>query len=86
MGTGIGAGAGGVTINHVGLHVGVRNLPFGGVGESGMGAYHGRASFETFSHRKAIYTQIKNDIGPLKALRPPYGAGIRKYLAGAIGR
>jgi coniferyl-aldehyde dehydrogenase len=51
-----------------------------------MGSYHGLDGFREFSHRKAVYTQVKNDLGPLKALRPPYGAGIRKYLAGAIGR
>jgi coniferyl-aldehyde dehydrogenase len=51
-----------------------------------MGAYHGADGFREFSHRKAIYTQVKSEMGPLKALRPPYGAGIRKYLAGAIGR
>jgi len=36
--------------------------------------------FREFSHRKAIYTQLRKDIGPLKMLRPPYGAGIRRYL------
>ncbi len=43
--------SGGVTVNHALLHLTVPSLPFGGVGASGMGAYHGRASFETFSHR-----------------------------------
>lgn len=46
--------SGGVTINHTLLHVAVPSLPFGGVGASGLGAYHGRASFETFSHRKSV--------------------------------
>ena len=36
------------------MHVGVSELPFGGVGESGMGAYHGQAGFDTFSHRKSV--------------------------------
>ncbi len=35
-------------------HLTVSDLPFGGVGESGMGSYHGRYSLETFSHRKAV--------------------------------
>jgi coniferyl-aldehyde dehydrogenase len=78
--------SGGVTVNDVVFHVAQEDLPFGGVGPSGMGAYHGQDGFREFSHRKAVYTQIKNEIGPLKALRPPYGEGIRKYLAGAIGR
>jgi aldehyde dehydrogenase (NAD+) len=46
--------AGGMVINHVGLHCLSPELPFGGVGQSGMGSYHGRWGFETFSHRKAV--------------------------------
>ncbi len=46
--------SGGVTVNHALLHLAQPSLPFGGVGASGMGAYHGRASFETFSHRKSV--------------------------------
>jgi len=46
--------SGGVTINHALLHLAVPSLPFGGVGASGMGAYHGRATFETFSHQKSV--------------------------------
>jgi len=49
-----------------------------------MGSYHGHDGFLEFSHRKAIYTQIKKDIGPLQAMRPPYGPGIRKFLAGQM--
>ncbi|MGA2951559.1 MAG: coniferyl aldehyde dehydrogenase [Caulobacteraceae bacterium] len=78
--------SGGVTVNDVIFHVAQEDLPFGGVGPSGMGAYHGQDGFREFSHRKAVYSQIKNEMGPLKALRPPYGEGIRKYLAGAIVR
>jgi coniferyl-aldehyde dehydrogenase len=73
--------SGGVTINDVIFHVAQEELPFGGVGPSGMGSYHGVDGFKEFSHRKAIYKQIKNDIGPMKMLRPPYGEGVRKYLA-----
>jgi len=78
--------SGGVTVNDVVFHVAQEELPFGGVGPSGMGSYHGHDGFKEFSHRKAIYSQLKKDIPQLVALRPPYGAGIRKYLAGAIGR
>ncbi len=46
--------SGGVVVNHVLLQFGVPALPFGGVGPSGTGAYHGRAGFDTFSHRKAV--------------------------------
>jgi len=77
---------GGVTVNDVIMHVAQEELPFGGVGPSGMGSYHGHDGFLEFSHRKAIYSQIKKDIGPLQALRPPYGAGIRKMLAAQVKR
>ena len=46
--------SGGVTINDTIIHVASSNLPFGGVGLSGIGAYHGKASFDTFSHSKSI--------------------------------
>lgn len=46
--------AGGVTINDTIIHVASSYLPFGGVGNSGVGSYHGKASFDTFSHRKSI--------------------------------
>jgi len=77
--------AGGVTINDVVFHVAQENLPFGGVGPSGMGSYHGVDGFREFSHAKSIYTQIKAD-KPLQQMRPPYGPGIRKYLDGQLKR
>ena len=81
-----GTTAGGVTINDVIFHVAQEDLPFGGVGPSGMGSYHGVDGFREFSHRKSIFSQIKKDIGPFKMLRPPYGPGIRKYLDGQVKR
>ena len=64
--------SGGVCINGTILHIGNAKQPFGGVGESGMGAYHGRHSFETFSHRKAV---LKRGFGfDLKLQYPPYTA------------
>ena len=77
--------AGGVTINDVVFHVAQENLPFGGVGPSGMGSYHGVDGFREFSHAKSIYTQIKAD-KPLQQMRPPYGPAIRKYLEGQLKR
>jgi aldehyde dehydrogenase (NAD+) len=65
-----GTSAGGTTINHVWMHVGVPELPFGGVGESGMGAYHGRHSFDTFSHARAVLKKSLLPEPPL--LQPPY--------------
>lgn len=48
--------SGGACINDTIMHIAVTELPFGGVGESGMGRYHGKASFETFSHQKGVYS------------------------------
>ena len=63
--------SGGVTVNETLLHVAQDDLPFGGVGASGMGEYHGRAGFETFSKRKAVFFQPR--LNGLGLLRPPYG-------------
>ena len=60
------------------------DLPFGGVGPSGMGSYHGVDGFREFSHRKAVYHQLKKDLGPMKALRAPYGAAVRSYIASQL--
>lgn len=76
--------SGGVTVNDVIFHIAQEDLPFGGVGPSGIGSYHGVDGFREFSHRRAVYHQLKKDVGPLKALRPPYGEGVRKYLASAL--
>jgi len=65
--------SGGVTINDVVFHVSMEDLPFGGVGPSGMGSYHGADGFKTFSHAKAVYKQPKIDVAKLAGLKPPYG-------------
>ncbi|NII10676.1 coniferyl aldehyde dehydrogenase [Oleiagrimonas sp. C23AA] len=65
--------AGGVTVNDTLFHIAQHSLPFGGVGASGMGAYHGRAGFETFSHTLPILRQSRRTGTAL--LRPPYGRG-----------
>ncbi len=48
--------SGGVTVNNISLHVAQEDLPFGGVGPSGMGPYHGQAGFDTFSKQKPVST------------------------------
>ena len=78
--------SGGVTVNDVVMHVAQEELPFGGIGPAGMGAYHGYDGFREFSHRKSVFHQLKKDIAPLRMLRPPYGAGIARYLASQIKR
>jgi coniferyl-aldehyde dehydrogenase len=63
--------AGGVTINDCMMHLVQERQPFGGVGESGTGAYHGEWGFRTFSKEKPIFIQSRLSAGGL--LRPPYG-------------
>jgi len=70
--------SGGVTINDVIFHVTQDDLPFGGVGPSGMGAYHGHRGFFEFSHEKAIYRQISGEL--LAMMRPPYGEAFKKQV------
>ena len=74
--------SGGVTVNDVIFHVAQEDLPFGGVGPSGMGSYHGHDGFKEFSHKKSVYTQTGNEI--LAMFRPPYGDTFRKQLAGRL--
>lgn len=76
------AHAGGVTINDVMLQYLQVAQPFGGVGASGFGRYHGREGFETFSNMKSVFTQrgIGRFTG-LKILYPPYGALSRRLIS-----
>ncbi len=71
--------SGGVTINDTLWHVAQEHLPFGGVGKSGIGAYHGRAGFETFSHLKPVFYQSRFASGGL--LHPPYTEKTEKTLS-----
>jgi len=77
--------SGGVTVNDVVMHVSIDDLPFGGVGPSGMGSYHGPEGFKTFSHARSVYTQPKFDLAKLAGLKPPYGPTTRKTLARELG-
>ena len=73
--------SGGVTVNDVLFHNAMEDLPFGGVGPSGMGNYHGFDGFKTFSHAKAVYRQPKLDVAGLGGFKPPYGSATAKTLA-----
>jgi aldehyde dehydrogenase (NAD+) len=65
-----GTSSGGVCVNQTLMHLLPPELPFGGVGDSGMGAYHGKAGFDVFSHRKSV---LRKPTHPdLKLLYPPY--------------
>jgi aldehyde dehydrogenase (NAD+) len=69
--------SGGVCANGTLLQLAVTDLPFGGVGESGIGAYHGRAGFDTFSHRKAVLARGTRPDPPV--IYPPYSR-FREWL------
>ncbi|MDE2597490.1 MAG: coniferyl aldehyde dehydrogenase [Sphingomonadales bacterium] len=73
--------SGGVTVNDVVFHVSMDDLPFGGVGPSGMGAYHGPEGFKAFSHARAIYRQPRWDVAGLAGIKPPYGDAATRMLA-----
>ncbi len=63
--------AGGMVVNHLLFHFATNKLPFGGVGPSGMGAYHGKFGFEEFSHKKTVMTKpTRPDVGAF--IYPPY--------------
>lgn len=63
--------SGGMCINQTLMHIAQHDLPFGGIGHSGIGAYHGRTGFERFSHIKPVFVQSK--LNGLNLLLPPYG-------------
>jgi len=71
--------SGGVTVNDTLWHVAQENLPFGGVGKSGIGGYHGEKGFETFSHMKPVFYQSK--FASNKMLYPPFSEKTDKLLA-----
>lgn len=70
--------AGGVSINDTLYHIAQHDLPFGGVGPSGMGGYHGEAGFRTFSHLKPVFRQARFNGAGL--LNPPYGDRFKRML------
>lgn len=70
--------AGGMVVNDTSLHLVNHHLPFGGVGESGMGSYHGKFSFEAFSHKKAVL--YRGFMGDLMARYPPYTTRKQKIV------
>jgi coniferyl-aldehyde dehydrogenase len=75
-----GTATGGATINDVMTHIFVEEMPFGGIGASGTGTYHGEAGFRTFSHARGVYRQ--SEAGEAARLfRPPYGTALRDFYA-----
>ncbi|WP_213979370.1 coniferyl aldehyde dehydrogenase [Sphingomonas sp. dw_22] len=78
-----GTASGGVTINDVMAHVFCEDLPFGGIGASGMGSYHGLTGFRTFSHARAIYRQSPGREASA-LFRPPFGPAFEQFIAQAL--
>jgi len=77
--------SGGVCINDITLHYVQEDLPFGGFGASGMGAYHGPEGFRNMSHPRAIYRQTMIDVLPIIGARPPFGEKFRKRISKVLG-
>lgn len=70
--------SGGVCINHLIVHLGIHDLPFGGVGPSGFGAYHGKAGFDAMSHRKSVFR--KSFWPDPEFFYPPWSAAREKFM------
>jgi coniferyl-aldehyde dehydrogenase len=71
--------SGAVSINETIIHAGVSSLPFGGVGASGQGRYHGRAGFDAFTHERPIFHQSRLSVTSM--MRPPYGPTADRILS-----
>jgi coniferyl-aldehyde dehydrogenase len=76
--------SGGITVNDVLLHAACDGIPFGGIGSSGMGSYHGKAGFDAFSHLKPVL-QVRGLFGlnwlrGTSAVHPPYGKKVARLL------
>jgi coniferyl-aldehyde dehydrogenase len=70
--------SGGVCLNDAVMHVACDDIPFGGIGASGMGAYHGHEGFLTFSHAKAVLSRPA--FNSARAIYPPYGNAIQRLM------
>lgn len=72
--------SGGTCINETVMHVGLSKVPFGGIGSSGYGNYHGKTSFDAFSHERTVMSQSLLAEPLLKARYPPYTLGNLKVM------
>lgn len=70
--------SGGACINDTLMHVAQDDLPFGGIGDSGMGHYHGKEGFLTFSHQRGVFTRQKLNSG--RFIHPPYGSLLHRLI------
>jgi coniferyl-aldehyde dehydrogenase len=74
--------SGDASVNDTIFHAAQEDLPFGGIGASGMGAYHGHEGFRTFSHAKGVFYQSRWSLADL--VEPPYGASFKRIIRAAI--
>ncbi|CAN1234351.1 Aldehyde dehydrogenase family 3 member H1 [Linum perenne] len=77
---------GGIVVNDTTIHLAVHTVPFGGVGESGMGSYHGKFSFDAFSHKKAVV--YRSFMGDASLRYPPYTSSklrlMKAFMSGSF--
>ena len=78
--------SGGATVNDVMMHAGCDDLPFGGIGASGMGNYRGRDGFRTFSHARSVFYQGRLSLHKLFGMMPPYSDKVINMLNQQIRR
>ena len=78
--------SGGVCVNDVIMHIMQEDLPFGGIGPSGMGNYHGLEGFKTFSHAKSVYRQTGVNVAKLGGMLPPYSDTTSKTIKAQLKR
>jgi len=76
--------SGGMSINDIAVHFACDDLPFGGIGPSGMGHYHGHEGFKTFSHAKSVFKQGRVNLAKLAGTLPPYGDRIAKMIPSMV--
>ena len=76
--------SGGASVNSIAMHVACDDMPFGGVGHSGMGNYRGHDGFRTFSHARSVYREGFVDMAKLAGTLPPYGEKVAKMLESQI--
>ena len=72
--------SGGCCINDCVMHIANENLPFGGVGESGMGSYHGKRTFDVFTHHRAVVTSRKHADLPFRYMPYKWFKSVKKFM------
>ena len=78
-----GTTSGGMTVNDFALHCAMMAAPFGGVGRSGWGAYHGKAGFDTFTHQRTV-TVSRLPFSIARMMMPPYSPALKSGVSGYI--